>query len=71
MSRHNRIKHLEQEHERRNPPKLAPPIRVVQDGARRERLDGSRDPIPPGAFLVVREIIEPSPALEDNPASLN
>jgi hypothetical protein len=43
-----------------NPPKLKPPIRVVQDGAHRKRLDGSPDPIPPGAFLIVREIVEPS-----------
>jgi hypothetical protein len=71
MSREHRIAKLEEEHARRNPPKLLPPIRVVRDGAHTRRLDGSPDPIPPGAFLVVREIVEPSPALDDGPASPN
>jgi hypothetical protein len=71
MSRERRTAKLEEEYARRNPPKLAPPIRVLQDGKRVERLDGSPDPIPPGAFLVVREIIEPLPALKDDTASLN
>jgi hypothetical protein len=62
VSRHQRTAKLEEEYARRNPPKFAPPIRVVQDGKRIERLDGSSDPVPPGAFLVVREIVNPPPS---------
>jgi hypothetical protein len=65
VSRERRTAKLEEEHARRNPPKLVRPVRVVQDGERVERLDGSSDPVPPGAFLVVREIVNPPPAEDE------
>ncbi len=65
MSQHRRTSKLEEEHARRNPPKLVPPIRVMQDGKRIERLDGSNAPIPKGAPLVVREIVDPVPHEDD------
>jgi hypothetical protein len=66
MSRLSRIAKLEEEHARRNPPKLVPPVRVLQDGKRFERLDGGSEPIPPDAPRIVRVIVDPEPALDDD-----
>jgi hypothetical protein len=67
VSHFNRTARLEQEHEKRNPPKLVPLARFLQDGERVTRLyDRAPAQLSVNAPRVIREVVDPSPPEGDD-----